>query len=220
MRVLAPINVSISAVLLCFGLNICITLGRNIAVRFGFHRHSLGLPDEGLAETMTGVSDAMNLYPDARGLKSTRQFYGFVVFLKVLEGVCQGDAVVRRDLCIRQTQRLALQESVNRDCCVAGDFFVRLSSLHQHELEVVLTRDCVRDDLHLLHFDMNQRLRLDQTTVKRQILIQARDLALHVAETSFDLSIALTVDPPRRLSGLQLTALSSVLRFERANARA
>ena len=49
-------SVSISAFLLGFGLNICFTLGRNIAVRLGFHRHSLRLPDEGLPETVTGIS--------------------------------------------------------------------------------------------------------------------------------------------------------------------
>src|SRR5271170_2808796 len=90
-RVLPPIKVSISAFLLCFCLNILFTLGQTITIRLGFHRYSLRLPDKGLAETMIGVSAAMNLDAHASGLKSFRQFYGFVVLLKVLERVCQAD---------------------------------------------------------------------------------------------------------------------------------
>src|SRR6202161_3754323 len=103
MRVLAPISVSISF-LFGFGLNICLTFARNIAVRFRFHRHSLRLPDEGLPETMIDIPAAMNLDAHARRLKTLREFDGLVVLLKVLEGVCQADAKVRRDLRIAQRE--------------------------------------------------------------------------------------------------------------------
>src|ERR1700735_5242882 len=103
-RVFAPISVSISAFLLGFGLNICFTLARNIAVRFRFHRHALRLPHERLPETMIGIPTAVNLDTHARRLKSRRQFYGLVVFLKILEGVCQADPAVRRDLRVAQGQ--------------------------------------------------------------------------------------------------------------------
>src|SRR5882724_2473792 len=98
-RVLGPIRVSTVAFLLCFCLNICLTLGR-IPASLGFHRHSLRLPNEGLPKTVAQVSvfAAVNLDPDARRLETLRQLNGFVVILKVTEGVCQADTPVRRHL--------------------------------------------------------------------------------------------------------------------------
>src|SRR5580658_10592114 len=96
MRVLAPIKVSIFAFLLCFRLNIYTTLARRIGAGLGFDRHSLRLPNEGLSKTVAGVpvSAAVNLDAHTRRLEPLRQLYGFIVILKVAEGVCQAGAAI------------------------------------------------------------------------------------------------------------------------------
>ena len=77
-----------------------------------------------------------------------------------------------------------------------------------------------RHDLHLLHLHVNERVRLHQTAVKRQVLVEARDLALHVADTALDLLVALPIDAARHVGGFQLASLLLIFRFELAHARA
>src|SRR5580658_3035009 len=222
MRVSAPIKVSIFAFLSLFRLNIYVTLGRGIGVSLSLHRHSLRLPHEGLSKAVAGISvfAAVNLHSDPRRLETLRQLYGLVVILKVTEGVCQAHAPGRAYFRKAQHAGFALQQPVEGDHGAAGHLLVRLSGLHEHELEVELTRGSLRYDLHLLHLHVNERVRLHQTAVKRQILVQARNLTLHVAETALDLLIALAIDPPRHFGGFQLAALLLVLRLEAADARA
>src|SRR5208337_917261 len=97
MRVLAPIKVSIFA-LLGFRLNIDVPLGLIGAVHLGLDRYTLCLPDERLAKTVTHVPPAVDLDVDSRGLEALRQSNGLVVVLEVAERVGQADAAVGRDL--------------------------------------------------------------------------------------------------------------------------
>src|ERR1700722_15074253 len=106
-RVFAPIKVSTFAFLVCFCLNIYITLARRIGAGLRFHRHSLGLPHESLSKTVAGISvfAAVNFDAHAGRLEPRRQLYGFVVILKVAEGVCQAHAPCRRHLRECQIER-------------------------------------------------------------------------------------------------------------------
>src|SRR6266403_5597559 len=221
-RVLGPIKVSILAFLLCFCLNICLTLGRSIAACLGFHRHSLRLPNESLTKTVAQVSvfAAADLDSDARRLESLRQLYGFVVILKVTEGVCQANAPVRRYLAETQARRLAPLQPIDGDHGAAAHHTVRLSGLHQHEFQAELARNGLRDYLHLLHFHVDHRLRLHQTAVKCQVLFQPCNLTLHVAQVPVDLLVALLIDAARDFGGLQLGAQPLIFRLEIADAGA
>src|ERR1700722_12467489 len=173
-RVFAPIKVSTFALLLCFCLNICVTLDRRIVARLRFHRHPLRLPNESLSKTVAdiSVSAAVNVDSDARRFEPQRQLNGFVVILKVAEGVCQADAPRRRHLRKSQTERFTLHQPIDGDRRVAGHHIVRLAGLHQDELQPVLAGGCLRHNLHLLHFYVNIRVRLHQAPVERQVLIQ------------------------------------------------
>src|SRR3984957_14831228 len=223
-RVLAPIRVSIFAFLICFCLNIGIPLAldRSCPAFLGFDRHSLRLPNEGLAEAMTRilVFYAPNLYSDARRVESLRQLNGFVIILKVAERVCQAVAPVRSDLLKSQARGLLLQQSVDGDRGAARHGAVRLSSLHQHEFQAVLARGALGHNLHLLYLHVNDRVRLPQSAVERQVLVQPRDLALHIAQSSVDLLVALTIDAPPHFRRFELAALLFILRFELADTRA
>src|ERR1700722_17090321 len=129
MRVFAPIKVSTFALLFGFCLNICITLDRRIGAGFRFPRHSLGLPAERLPKNVADIffSAAVNFDSHARRLEAQRQLNGFVVILKVAEGVCQGGAPVRCHLRKSQAERFMLQQPVDGDRGVAGHHIVRLA---------------------------------------------------------------------------------------------
>src|SRR5882757_444381 len=222
-RVFGPIRVSTVAFLLWFllCLNICLTLGR-IAACLGFHRHPLRLPNEGLPKTVAHVSvaAAVNLHLDARGLEPLRQLYGFVVILKVTEGVCQADAPVRRHLAESQAGRFAPLQPLDGDHGGARHHALGLPGLHQYEFQAKLTGNGLGHDLHLLHLHVDDRIRLHQASVKRQVLVQARNLTLHVAEALVDLLVALLIDATRHFRGRQLGALLFIFSFETTNARA
>ena len=74
--------------------------------------------------------------------------------------------------------------------------------------------------MHLLYLDVNQRFRLHQAAIERQVLGEPGYLVLHVAQTSFNLLVAFAVDAPRHLGPLELLSLAVNLLFQVANARA
>jgi len=65
---------------------------------------------------------------------------------------------------------------------------------------------------------VNDRIRLHQAAVKRQVLFQARNLTLHIAEIPINLLVALLIDAPRDFGGLQLGGSRS-LSFSRLRIR-
>ena len=60
--------------------------------------------------------------------------------------------------------------------------------------------------LHLLHFHVHQGIGLHQTAIEGQILVQPRDLALHVAKAALYLFVALLVHAAPHIRGLELRA--------------
>jgi len=145
-RVLGPIKVVDTRVLSLFLFEHLRHPFRRIPACLGFHRHSLRLPNEGLTETVAQVSvfAAANFDPDARRLEPLRQLYGFVIILKVTEGVCQADAPVRRTWPNSSLKACPASSPSTVDRGAAGHHGVRLSGLHQHEFEAELTWNGLR----------------------------------------------------------------------------
>src|SRR5882757_4989785 len=116
------------------------------------------------------------------------------------------------------TDGLAPQQPIYRNGGRARNDLLRFSRLHQNELQSIATGR-FGHDLHLLYLDVDQGIRLHQAAVKRQILSEPGDLALHVAETALHLFVALAIDTARHIGRRELFPLSAVFRFQPGDAR-
>ena len=168
---------------------------------------------------MDRVLACADFHPDPRGLEALRQCDRLVIVLKIAERIGHAHTTIRRHLGKTQGARLAAQQAVDRQRHAAGDRPVRFTGLHQHEFQPKLARRRAGHDLHGLHFDMHQGIRLHQAAIERQVLSEAGDLALHVPEAPLHLLVPFTIDPARHIGGLQFLALTAVLRLQIANAR-
>ena len=114
-----------------------------------------------------------------------------------------------------ERQRLAALQSLDGQGHAAGHGRPGVADLHQHEFQPEQPRFRVGQYLQLLHLDPDIGVRLHQAAVESQVLVQPRDLALHVPEALFDLLVALAIDPSRHLGSFQLGTLLGVLALQR-----